>query len=158
MALLCLSSVVAQLRWFAAAGPVGWGQADGSLHQENNYIKKKMGEARTFFSAPQPVSPSRFNPATHLIPFAGRPDKGQAPSWHMGKMTFSAGLLTHPCSSLLKKSEPPAKSFHLRKVVNLPANPTNEIIKKPAVRANWITSPLNQIGKKPISKPRKFRP
>ena len=38
-------------------GQLVGGKADGSLHQENNYIKKKMGEARSFSFSHSPSTP-----------------------------------------------------------------------------------------------------
>lgn len=109
MALLGPGSVATQFHWFAAARPVGSGKADASLHQKNNHIKKKW--VKLSHSPFLTIRQSQSVPLTsHSALFAGRPDKGQAPSWRMGKMTFSAGLLTHPRSSLLKKSEPSAKN------------------------------------------------
>ncbi len=109
MALLALDSVAVQLRWPIPAYPLVGEKADGSLHQENNYIKKKMGEARSFsFSHYASIPVGSINLA---LGYSSRPaqTKVKPPSWRMGKMTFSAGLLTHPRSSLLKKSEPPAE-------------------------------------------------
>ncbi len=107
------------LSWLIPAWPVGWGKADGLLHQKNNYPKNILGEARTFFFAHNASTPvGSINLA--LGSFCRLARQRPNPLWLMGKMTFSAGLLTHPRSSLLKKSEPPAKSCHLRKVVKYP--------------------------------------
>ena len=42
-------------------GQLVGGKVGGSLHQENNYIKKKLGEALTLSFAPQPVNSSRLH-------------------------------------------------------------------------------------------------
>jgi len=52
MALLGLGSVVSY-----PLGQLVGGKADGSLHQENNYIKKKMGEAHSFSFSHNPSIP-----------------------------------------------------------------------------------------------------
>jgi len=109
MALLALGSVAVRLRWPIPAYPLVGKKQMALFTKKIITLRKKWVKLA---HSPFPTArQSQLAPLTsHSALFAGQPDKGQAPSWRMGKMTFSAGLLTHPRSSLLKKSEPSAKN------------------------------------------------
>jgi len=108
-ALLALGPVAARFRWPIPAYPLVGEKVDASLHQENNYIKKKMDEAQVILLFPQFVNPSRLNSLCSWLFLRAGQDKGQPPLQRWAKYPSSKGLLTCLRSKLQKKILAPAE-------------------------------------------------
>jgi len=85
----------------------------------SRFTKRTLGEARTFFFAPQPVNPSWLSPATPPALLVAGQEKPKTPSRYDGQNDpIPAGLLTPSQATELAQKSELAKAHHPRKVVN----------------------------------------
>lgn len=91
--------------------PVGWGKVDGSLRQEHNYPRKKMGEARSFSFSHYPLIPvDSINYPPRPFPRAAPQAKGQIPLTADGQNDLQRRAFDpSPSQNYSKNFDPPAE-------------------------------------------------